>query len=261
MHLPSKQSDLLTDLALKLQGLAELLCNGLDAPIEEIAASANLLAQRPSTQLMLLLEGQVNCCVDGKVVMHYEAGDLMGLTNSLQLPSGELRHSHPIRVKIIDRTALMNHIGSDAKYLRHWTHYLLCAQSFLEQALAQEIRVPFQPTTGFLHFQTGDTIIHQGSAADRVYTLLEGSADAVCDGTKVGEVHQHEIFGALAVFTRQTRMASIVATSECSVLAVPKEEFIDLIEHQPQICLTLIEEMASKINQLNAQLKESKEQR
>ena len=31
-------------------------------------------------------------------------------------------------------------------------------------------------------------------------------------------------------------------------------EFIALIEHQPQICLGLIEEMAAKINQLNSQL-------
>jgi len=38
------------------------------------------------------------------------------------------------------------------------------------------------------------------------------------------------------------------------VLAVRKEEFISLIEYQPQICQGLIEEMASKNNQLNSQL-------
>ena len=55
-------------------------------------------------------------------------------------------------------------------------------------------------------------------------------------------------------------MASVVATNDCTLLAVPKEEFIDLIEHQPQICLSLIEEMASKINQLNNQLRDLKEE-
>jgi CRP-like cAMP-binding protein len=38
------------------------------------------------------------------------------------------------------------------------------------------------------------------------------------------------------------------------VLAVRQEEFVDLIDHQPQICMELIEEMAAKINQLNGQL-------
>ena len=109
-----------------------------------------------------------------------------------------------------------------------------------------------------MHYQAGETIIHQGDTADRVYTLLEGSADALCDGVKVGEVHPNEIFGALAVFTRQPRMASVVATSDCTLLAVRKEEFIELIEHQPQICLGLIEEMAAKINQLNGQLRDLK---
>src|SRR5690606_4208817 len=103
-------------------------------------------------------------------------------------------------------------------------------------------------------FRSGETIIQQGTMADRVYTLLEGTADALCDGVKVGEIHADEIFGALAVFTRQERIASVVASRDCTVLAVRKEEFIDLIDHQPQICVSLIEEMAAKINQLNTQL-------
>jgi CRP-like cAMP-binding protein len=121
-------------------------------------------------------------------------------------------------------------------------------------AFAQELRSEFQPSAGFMHYRAGETIIQQGSVAHKVYTLLEGSADAVCDGVKVGEIHSNEIFGALAVFTRQPRIASVIATSDCTVLAVRKEEFITLVEHQPHICLGLIEEMAAKINQLNNQL-------
>src|SRR5690625_7337213 len=79
-----------------------------------------------------------------------------------------------------------------------------------------------------MHFSAGETIIAQGAEADRVFTLLEGKAEALRDGVKVGEVHADEIFGALAVFTRQRRMASVVAISDCTVLAVPKDEFIDL---------------------------------
>lgn len=107
---------------------------------------------------------------------------------------------------------------------------------------------------GFLDFAKGDTIITQGDEADLVYTLIEGSADAVCDGIKVGEIHQNEIFGALAVFTRQPRIASVVASSDCTVMTVGKEDFIRLIYEQPQLSVGLIEEMAAKINHLNNQL-------
>jgi CRP/FNR family transcriptional regulator, cyclic AMP receptor protein len=112
----------------------------------------------------------------------------------------------------------------------------------------------FTPNRGFSDFAPGETIINQGDAADLVYTLIEGKADAICDGVKVGEIHQNEIFGALAVFTRQPRIASVVARTDCTVMMVNKDDFVQLIFEQPQISVGLIEEMAAKINELNSQI-------
>lgn len=256
MHLPQKQSDVMIDLAVKLRGLTELLCADLDSVGDAffIDQSTDLFASQPQTQLLLLLEGQVEYHLKGKVVMCFDAGDILGLPRALNLPTGTYTCSSFTKLLPIDRDVLMARVNSELRFQRHWAHYLLCNHSFYEQALAQEMRSEFQPSAGFLHFRASETIIHQGQTADRVYTLLEGNADALRDGVKVGEVNANEIFGALAVFTRQPRMASVVARSDCTVLAVRKEEFIDLIEHQPQVCMGLIEEMATKINQLNSQI-------
>lgn len=145
-------------------------------------------------------------------------------------------------------------MNARAELQRHWAHYLICLATFFRECFALENRGTFQPNTGFMTFSAGETIIEQGETANCVYTLLEGSAEAVRDGVKVGDIHADEIFGALAVFTRQPRNASVVATTDCSVMAVRKEDFIDLVEHQPHICISLIEEMADKINQLNQQV-------
>lgn len=256
MHLPAKQADELSNLALKCRGLTELLLAQLQASGEpfELQRSADLFSAQPATQLLVINEGQVAYHVRGKLVAHFEAGDLLGLPRSLNLPDGIFSCENFISVTPYDRDDLVTHINSDSKLQKNWAYYLVCQMSYYQQALAQEIRTEFQPTAGFMHFRSGETIIEQGTLADRVYTLLEGSADAICDGVKVGEINADEIFGALAVFTRQPRMASVVANSDCTVLAVRKEEFIDLIDHQPHICLGLIEEMAAKINQLNSQL-------
>lgn len=256
MHLSTKQSELMSELAAKLRGLSELLC----APVVPadgiftVAASDDIFADIPPTRLLRIVEGQVDYCLQGKLALHFEEGDLLGLPRSLNLPQGQFRCTTPVKLIAYDRDALVEQANSDLKSQRNWAYYLVCSISYFEQALTQELRAEFQPAAGFLHFRSGETIIQQGEAADRVYTLLEGSADAVRDGVIVGQIHANEIFGALAVFTRQARMASVVATSDCTVLAVRKEEFIALIEHQPQICLGLIEEMAEKINQLNNQL-------
>jgi CRP/FNR family cyclic AMP-dependent transcriptional regulator len=256
MHLPSKQSDTITDLAVKLRGLTEILLDRLLPSGEPISVgqSDDIFANQTHTELLYITEGQVEYRINGKIITLFEAGDLLGLPRSLSLPDGQFSCTTSVILTPYDRDDLVSHVNSEARLQKNWAYYLLCSVTFYQQALAQEIRAEFQPTAGFMHFRAGETIIQQGTVADKVYTLLEGSADAICDGVKVGEVHADEIFGALAVFTRQRRIASVIATSDCTVLAVRKEEFIDLIDHQPQICLGLIEEMAAKINQLNNQL-------
>lgn len=256
MHLPTKQSETLSDLAVKCRGLTEAILKDLTPTAEpfHLTQAPDLFAALPATHLLLLIEGQVAYRVKGKLVMMYEAGDLLGLARSLNLPEGTFSCEGPVTLVFYDRDEVVAHVNREERGQKTWAYYLLCQMSFYQQALAQELRAEFQPTAGFMHFRAGETIIEQGTAADRVYTLLEGSADAVCDGMKVGEIHADEIFGALAVFTRQLRIASVIASSDCTVLAVRKEEFIDLINHQPQVCVGLIEEMAAKINQLNNQL-------
>jgi CRP/FNR family cyclic AMP-dependent transcriptional regulator len=258
MHLPNKQSEALGALALKCRGLTELLFKDLPSITEpcHLQRANDLFADLPTTQLLLINEGQVSYRSHGKLITQFEAGDLLGLPRSLSLPEGIFSCDNPVIVTAYDRDDLVAHVNSDARLQKNWAYYLLCQTSFYQQGLAQEMRAEFQPTAGFMHFRSGETIIEQGTAADRVYTLLEGNAEAVCDGVKVGEINADEIFGALAVFTRQPRMASVIATSDCTVLAVRKDEFVDLINHQPQICLGLIEEMSARINQLNGQLLE-----
>lgn len=256
MHLPTKQSDLMFELATKLRDLTALLCAQVIPADEPFVTEANsdIFAEIAPTRALLIVEGQVDYYLNNKLVMHFEAGDLLGLPGSLNLPQGQFSCKGAATLIAYDRDALVEQANSDLKSQRNWAYLLLCNISYYEQALTQAQHTEFQPSAGFVHFSAGETIITQGDIADRVYTLLEGTADAVCDGVKVGDINANEIFGALAVFTRQPRMASVIASSDCTVLAVRKEEFITLIEHQPHICLGLIEEMATKIDHLNNQL-------
>lgn len=42
------------------------------------------------------------------------------------------------------------------------------------------------------------------------------------DGQKVGDVQKDEIFGAMAVFTREKRSATVVASEPCTVMVIPR---------------------------------------
>lgn len=256
MHIPTKQSESISIIALKCRTLIDSLLEGftLSGDALESNHSTDIFNNQPDTLLFRISEGYINYSVRGKLVTVFEEGDLVGLPRSLGLAEGIYSCSEPCTLTPMDRDALITHVNSDVQRQKNWTYFLVCQQHIYHQALAHEIRTDFQPQAGFQHYQAGDIIIQQGDLADKVYTLLEGHADAVCDGIKVGIINTGEIFGALAVFTRQPRMASVIATSDCLVLAVRKEEFVDLIDHKPQVCMSLIEEMAEKINQLNNQL-------
>ena len=256
MYLVDRQDDVLRELAQTLHGLTDKMLSGLDADQETIqmTSSNDVFAKQPQTRIFLVKSGRLQCRHDRRVVYVVEAGDLIGLSRSLQLPEGPFSCDEQVELIPYSRDAIVAHVNSTEKLQKHWAFYLLCRGAFFSHCLAKEIRSQFTPTTGFLNFEAGDVIINQGDQADCVYTLLEGSADAYCDKVKVGKINAEEIFGAMAVFTNQSRSASVIATSSCSVLAVRKEEFLEMVSEQPQVCRSLIEEMADKINQLNHQI-------
>jgi CRP/FNR family cyclic AMP-dependent transcriptional regulator len=258
MYLPDNQDPDLRRLADQSKGLSEDLLRDLpsDGSPIHLDSTSDLLASQPPVRLFRLVAGQLRMLQDGKLIAIMEPGDLVGLSRSLQLPEGTLQSDAPIEIIPYQRDALLRHVGSSEALQRKWTYYLVCLANFFRNCFAQLIPSQFKPAMGFLDFEVGETIIRQGDDADCVYTLLEGSAEAFRNGIKVGEIHAQEIFGAMAVFTRQKRGATVKATSNCSVLAVQKEQFLDLVVQQPQVCLDLIEEMADKINQLNQQVLE-----
>jgi CRP-like cAMP-binding protein len=70
----------------------------------------------------------------------------------------------------------------------------------------------------------------------------------------VGEIHEHEIFGAMAALTQSSRTATVVANTDCMLMVVPGDQFIELVKSQPRTCLALFENMAHKILALNQRL-------
>src|SRR5690606_26852419 len=126
--------------------------------------------------------------------------------------------------------------------------------ALLSDALARLKQPEIRPATGFQHFAAGEELIHQGDEADHVFVIIEGHAEAFVDGQKVGDVQKDEIFGAMAVFTREKRSATVVASEPCTVMVIPKDQFLSLMQSNPRIAHSLIESMARRIDLLNKEV-------
>lgn len=219
-----------------------------------LGSSADLYSHESSEHLFLVKNGNLSGHSDNRLCLYYEAGDLIGLTECYQLPSLRVsvdEHAETVRY---DADVILRFVNETKERQAIWSSYLITLTSLYQDAFGRHQQTTSQPHTGFLNFAAGDVIINQGDEATNVFTILSGEADVFVDGTQVGEVLQDEIFGAMAVFTHEKRSATVQARTACTVLAVPKEEFIILIQSHPQTTMTLIENMARQISTLNSQL-------
>lgn len=241
----------------RLKKLSAKLFEDLPAGLPTtLGKTFDLYELESSEHMFIVKSGTLGAHSDNRLCFYYEAGDLIGLTESYKLQSLRLSIDENVEVVQYEADTILRFVNETKQRQAIWTSFLVSQISLYQDAFARNQFTNDKPNTGFLSFAPGQTIINQGDDAYEVFTILSGKADVFVDGTKVGEVLQDEIFGAMAVFTGEQRSATVKAATDCSVLAVPKDEFITLIQSHPQTTMTLIENMARSIRTLNSQVTE-----
>ena len=255
MYLPGKSIESIEILSARLQQLTEALLEGF--PLEEETLTLenidDLYQHFNADQLFLITDGMIHISHEGHNLIGFDEGDLIGVNRSFNLPSPTFRVDEFVEVKIIDRDAFLRHVYSDKRRQHYWSHFLSCQNSMLLYQITLLSKNQEKTIAGFQNYQVGDVIIKEGDDAEHVYTIISGEADVFSNGVKVGDVGEDEVFGAMAVFTGEKRSATVIAKTVCTVMAVPQNEFINLIEAQPQAAVNLIENLARRITVMNQQ--------
>ena len=256
MYLLGEQPAYAEQLINRLQGIPAQLLEGLAPSAEpiELKGSDDLTADLPEQHLFIIESGLLHGLVDDRPLFYMQEGDLVGLRQGIELPLCRYRSDETIRVIPYSRPRVFQHIHGDLRKQELFTQYLIGQTALLSDALARLKQPEIQPITGFQHFATGDELIRQGDDADNVFIIIEGQAEALVDGQKVGDVQRDEIFGAMAVFTQEKRSASVIATAPCTVMLIPKDQFLGLMHSNPKIAHSLIKSMARRIDLLNKEV-------
>lgn len=218
----------------------------------ELPMNTNVFSELPDGASFVLQSGHIEVELDGKLIYFFEPGDFVSR------PRGNGAADRPVFTATQAVTLqtyrwedIKAQLQKDAKALEAWTEYQATFNTILVQALSYYSSHSRDPNSDYLNFAPGETIIHQGEISDKVFTLIEGHAEAYQDGVKVGDIYEDEIFGAMAAFTSAKRTASVVAKEFSTVRAIKQEDFVELIRLQPEVCRTLIENMARQILDLN----------
>jgi len=98
-------------------------------------------------------------------------------------------------------------------------------------------------------------LIVAGDESHAAYVLLSGTATAFTssdDGNEfiVNSFQAGDFFGELGVLDQSARTASIVTTSDCECLVIPRAELIRAIESEPKVASAIISTLVTRIRDM-----------
>ncbi|BCE03357.1 Crp/Fnr family transcriptional regulator [Marinicellulosiphila megalodicopiae] len=264
MYFIGERVDALENLQERISQLSNKLVTGINQP----ARTINLIATESidtqfftPDEICIIRQGIVKSKHEQTAIFYYESGDIIGLNEAHGLHEMSYSSEDPVILDVYQANDFLRHVLADTQTQAIWTSYLVTFNAAITLFLSQWVKAKQPVNAGYLTFNKGDEIITEGDLATEVYTIIKGSAEVYVKDTKVGAVLQDEIFGAMAVFTGERRTASVIACEDdTSVLVVPKEDFIHLVQAHPKTTITLIENMARQIKSLNEQVIEKTDQ-
>ena len=105
----------------------------------------------------------------------------------------------------------------------------------------------------------GRSLLEKGSHSTDVFFLLEGRAQVVLYATSgrkvcVNDIGPGDMFGEIAVLTREPRSASVVALSEVQYAEMSEMDFMACLESSPAAGIWLASRFASSVRRLTEQV-------
>lgn len=79
------------------------------------------------------------------------------------------------------------------------------------------------------HYRRGLQIISEGDVGQEMFVIIDGDVEVTHDDHPLAILSRGEIFGEVAVLRDQPRNATVRATSEVQLLAIPRADFVNFV--------------------------------
>jgi CRP-like cAMP-binding protein len=97
-----------------------------------------------------------------------------------------------------------------------------------------------------IRYAAGKVIVEEGQAGVLMYVVLKGSVEIAIQDNVVATIGPGGLFGEMALITRGERVASATAISDCELLAVNRNVFLDLVSANPRFAVSLLEAVGNR---------------
>jgi small-conductance mechanosensitive channel len=122
--------------------------------------------------------------------------------------------------------------------------------------LDQKAGLELSKGSRLLLYAPGEAIVRQGEEGRELYAIERGEVEILvapkgAAPVRVGKLGPGAIFGEAALLTGGTRTATIVALTECELLAVSRQAFRNVIEANPQLSEKFTSVLAKRMDELS----------
>jgi cytochrome P450 len=101
--------------------------------------------------------------------------------------------------------------------------------------------------TGVRRVREGEVVCAEDEVADRWWIVVEGQADATCQGLYLGTILAGETIGELALLDGKPRTATVTATTDMVLQELEGEGFVAALLETPQVAVALLRQFATRL--------------
>ena len=107
-------------------------------------------------------------------------------------------------------------------------------------------------------YDPGKVLFHQGDRGDAAYLIIEGEADIIIDSPSgpmtVATLSANDIVGEMAILGDVPRTATVQAKGRLVALRIAKDPFMRMIREFPTMAVSIMRELAHRLELNNRQL-------
>jgi CRP/FNR family transcriptional regulator, cyclic AMP receptor protein len=105
-----------------------------------------------------------------------------------------------------------------------------------------------------VYFDRRQTIMTAGQTGVRMYVVTEGKALVKIGERVVERLGPGGVFGEAALVDQSTRLASVIAQTDCALLPISRNAFLGLVKMSPGFAESMLGSLAARVRFLSARI-------
>lgn len=228
-------------------------------------------------KMYFLVEGEIDLTVNRKLVGVVRKGELFGeMALITKMPrSATATATTACRLYSLDKDQLLDALQAAPEFglllmsmmitrLRN-TITLLSARGALSRVAEDRDSAVFDKKvleklmhelddSTRMRYARDKVIVQEGQAGVLMYVVLEGTVVISIKNNIVAEIGPGGMFGEMALITHEERLASAIAKTDCMLLAINRNIFLDLVRTNPRFAISLLGAVGNRARFMASQL-------